>query len=100
MKVRKNIWLKEKGNIYYFTNGRYIDCLSLTYATNKSKTYKKKKNYYTLKTKKHKKENIQGKHKVLMLRGSHKNSDNKITKSIFHHFCTSFPVSLTFRLIS
>ena len=25
----------------YFTNGRYIECLSLTYATSKSKTYKK-----------------------------------------------------------
>ena len=23
---------------FYFPNGRYIDCLSLTYATNKSKT--------------------------------------------------------------
>jgi len=27
-------------DIFYFPNGRYIDCLSLTYATNKSKTLK------------------------------------------------------------
>jgi hypothetical protein len=48
---------------------------------------KKEKNY-TLKTKKQKKGNIQGKYKVLMLKGSHKkNSNNKITKSIFHDFC-------------
>jgi hypothetical protein len=25
-------------NVIYFTNDRYIECLSLTYATNKSKT--------------------------------------------------------------
>jgi len=24
--------------LFYFTNGRYIECLSLTYATDKSKT--------------------------------------------------------------
>jgi len=27
--------------LFYFTNGRYIECLSLTNATNKSKTKKK-----------------------------------------------------------
>ena len=29
--------------LFYFTNGRYIECLSLTYATNKSKTLKRRK---------------------------------------------------------
>ena len=56
--------------IYHITNGRYIECLSLTYATNKSKTYKKKEKELNLK--KQKKWNIQGKYKVLMLRGSYK----------------------------
>jgi len=28
-----------------------------------------------------------------------KNSNNKTTNSIFHHFCPSLAVSLTFRLI-
>ena len=27
-------------NVFYFPNGRYIDCLSLTYATNKGKMIK------------------------------------------------------------
>jgi len=39
----------EQGRImFYFTNDRYIDCLSLTYATNKNKTQNKKKKYYTV----------------------------------------------------
>ena len=60
----------------------------------------KKKNYTLKKQKEQKKGNIQGKYKVLMLRDSHKkSSNNKITKSISHHFCPSLPVSLTFRLI-
>ena len=33
--------------------------------------------------------------KVLMIRSSHKNSNSKKTKSIFHHFCPGLPVSLT-----
>ena len=41
----------------------------MSYATDKSKTPKRKKNY-TLKN--IKKGNVQGKYKVLMLRGSHK----------------------------
>jgi len=38
--------------IYHITNGRYIECLSLTYATNKSKTYKKKEKELNLKKQK------------------------------------------------
>jgi len=34
--------------IFYFSNGRYIDCLSLTYATNKGKMLKL---YYEFKRK-------------------------------------------------
>ena len=35
------IFEKKYWNIYlFFPNGKYIDCLSLTYATNKSKTLK------------------------------------------------------------
>ena len=72
---------------FYFPNGRYTECLSLTCATNKSKPKKRKKLHFKNK-KKQKKGNIQGKYKVLMLKGSHKkNSNNKITKSIFHDFC-------------
>ena len=41
---------------FYFTNGTYIERLSLTYVTNIKKTEKG---------------NIQGKYKVLMLKGSH-----------------------------
>ena len=45
----------------------------------------KPKNKKELHLRKHKKGNIHGKYKVLMLRGSHKkNSNNKITKSILH----------------
>jgi hypothetical protein len=33
--------------------------------------------------------------KVLMARNSHKNINRKGTKSVFHHFCTGLPVSLT-----
>jgi len=51
----------EQQQFIYFTNDRYIDSLSLTYVTNKSKTKKKQK-----------KGNIQGKYEVLMLRSSHK----------------------------
>ena len=40
--------------LFYFTNGRYIECLSLTYATDKSETEKK----FTLL----KKRNIQSKY--------------------------------------
>jgi len=68
--------------IYYFTNCRYSDCLSLTCATNNSKTIlknlkkrkgkekRKKKRIMLQKTEKN--GNIQGKYKVLMLWGSHK----------------------------
>jgi len=43
-------------NIFiYFTNGRYIECLSLTYATDKSKT----QNKITLKRKEKKKKHLQ-----------------------------------------
>jgi len=42
--------------LLYFTNGRYIECFSLTYATNKSKPppkkKKKEKKNYTLKSRK------------------------------------------------
>jgi len=37
-----------EGLFIYFTNGRYIEYLSLTYATNKCKTQKKKKEKITL----------------------------------------------------
>ena len=46
-----------KNILFYFTNGRYTECLSLTNETNKSIKGGG---------------NIQGKYKVLMLRGSHK----------------------------
>ena len=79
--------------LFYFTNGRYIECLSLTCATNESKTEKN----FTLKKKK--KRNIHSKYKVLMLKSSHTKSNNKITKSIFHHLCPGLPVSLIVRLV-
>ena len=46
----------------YFNNGRHIECLSLTYATNKSKTPPKRRiTLYKIKNKKNKKKwNIQG----------------------------------------
>jgi len=53
--------------------------------------------YYIKRGKKHKKEektfkvNI----KFLIIRSSHKNSNRKETKSVFHHFCRGLPVSLT-----
>jgi len=34
----RNILDKKSIYLFYFTNGRYIECLSLTCATNKSKT--------------------------------------------------------------
>ena len=61
----------------------------------KVKPKKKKKNstFKNKQKKNRKKRNIQGKYKVLMIRGSHKkNSNNETTKSIFHHFCPSLPV--------
>jgi len=33
--------------------------------------------------------------KVLTVRSSHKDSNRKEAKSIFHHFCPSLPVLLT-----
>jgi len=40
-------YLKLKTNIlFYFPNGRYIDYLSLTYATNKNKTPTLRNKYY------------------------------------------------------
>jgi len=35
---KKNWDSKDEMLFIYFTNGRYIECLSLNYATNKSKT--------------------------------------------------------------
>ena len=34
--------------------------------------------------------------KVLMMSSSHKHSNREVTKSVFHHFCSGLPVSLTF----
>jgi hypothetical protein len=35
-----------KAFYFYFTNGRYIDYLSLTYATNKNRIFKLRYKYY------------------------------------------------------
>jgi len=38
--IKQNTDIDTNKNFIYFPNGRYIDCLSLTYATNKNKTLK------------------------------------------------------------
>jgi len=89
-KSRRDLWIT-----------LYIDCLSLTYATNRSK--KNNYNYTiitTLKEEKHKEKRKRRKIfklniKVLMIRSSHRNSNREGKKSVFHHFCPGLPVSLT-----
>jgi len=48
------------GGRFFISNGRYIDCLSFTCATNKSKKLKLHYKYY-IEEKKHKKERRKGK---------------------------------------
>jgi hypothetical protein len=84
--------------VFFISNGRYTDCLSLTYATNKSK--KKLKlcyKYYVKREKnKEKKPPFKVNIKVLMISSSHKDGNREGTKSFFHYFCPGVPVSLTF----
>jgi len=41
--------------------------------------------------------NIQGKYKVLIVSSSHKNSNRKEGKSVFHNFCPGLPLSLALK---
>jgi hypothetical protein len=86
--------------IYYFTNGRYVDYLSLTYATNKNRILKLRYRYYI------KKLSIYiyiyiyifiCLYRSLMMRSSHKNSNSnkEEAQSVFHNFCPGLPVLLT-----
>jgi hypothetical protein len=88
------------GKIFLISNGRYSDCLSITYVTNKSKILKLHHKYYVKREKKQKRKKRKNTLKVNikgpMIRSSHKNSNREETKSVFHHFCPGLPVSLTF----
>jgi len=83
-----------RSQIFFIYNGRYIDYLSLTYATDKSSILKVTYRYYirqeekTLKTFKISIE-------ILIIRSSQRNSNREGKKSVLHHFCPGLPVSLT-----
>jgi hypothetical protein len=49
--------------VFFISNGSYIDCLTLTYATNKSKKKIKLRCKYYIKREKNIKKNIQSKYK-------------------------------------
>jgi len=69
--------------VFFISNGRYTDCLSLTYATNECKKLKLHYKYYIKRETTHQNErtfkvNI----KVLMIRSSHKDSSREGTNFI------------------
>ena len=69
---------KGRSNYFFFPNGRYIDCSSLTYATSKRKPF----NIYI---------------KVLITSSTHKGSrsDAQEVQSVVYHFSPGLPVSFT-----
>jgi hypothetical protein len=83
--------------IYLCPNGRYIDCLSLTHVTNEGEILKLHYKYYTEKRKniKEQKKKFEVNIQVLMINSSHKDSNRKGTRSVFHHFCPGLPELFT-----
>ena len=84
--------------MYLFPNGRYTDCLSSPFVTNKGEILKLHYKYYSKRKKKNIKEQkktFKANIKVLMISSSHKDNNRKGTKSVFHHFCPVLPVSFT-----
>jgi ferredoxin-like protein FixX len=88
--------LDVKGGIKFclISNGRSIDCLTLTYATNESKKLKLhyKNCIQTGKTQRKKeKKTFTVNTKVPTISSSHKDSNREGMKSVFHHFCPALP---------